>query len=295
MKVVARTDKMSRDEWLELRRGGIGGSDAGTILGVNKYQSAYSLFLEKTGQLTVEDGSNEATAWGHALEPVIAERYAVEKNAAVVKIPAILQQEDRPWQLANLDYVIIDEPALAGTVSSDLHPLYSEDKISAILEIKTTGIATRGAAHHWDNNRIPVTYFWQGCHYAAVTGIREVRFAALIGGQGLVERKVVYSDEQVESLTLEEAAFWYNVSALEAPVDRISSSDLDVIKSFYPRHNEGVVLEADGHLQSLIETYQAAKRDLDIVEDLANSARAQLLEALGSAEGVSIEGDTVLT
>ncbi len=41
------TLEMSRQEWLEDRKKGIGGSDVGTILGLNKWKSPYQLWLEK--------------------------------------------------------------------------------------------------------------------------------------------------------------------------------------------------------------------------------------------------------
>ena len=42
---------MSRERWLEIRRGSIGGSDAGALLGLNPYNSPYSLWAEKTGKV----------------------------------------------------------------------------------------------------------------------------------------------------------------------------------------------------------------------------------------------------
>jgi hypothetical protein len=37
MKVIAKTNELSRNEWLELRRKGIGGSDAGVSAGRTVY------------------------------------------------------------------------------------------------------------------------------------------------------------------------------------------------------------------------------------------------------------------
>ena len=34
--------------WLDMRKQGIGGSDAGAIMGLNAYKSPYELWLEKT-------------------------------------------------------------------------------------------------------------------------------------------------------------------------------------------------------------------------------------------------------
>jgi len=45
MKVVTRTDILSHDEWLEARSKGLGGSDAGTILGTNPYKGRLELWL----------------------------------------------------------------------------------------------------------------------------------------------------------------------------------------------------------------------------------------------------------
>ena len=49
-KVFADTRKMTRDEWLESRRKGIGGSDASAILGLNPYSSPLAVYLDKIGK-----------------------------------------------------------------------------------------------------------------------------------------------------------------------------------------------------------------------------------------------------
>ena len=47
----------------------IGGSDVGTILGVNKFKSPYVLFLEKTGKLEPENIDNKLQVkLGHKME-----------------------------------------------------------------------------------------------------------------------------------------------------------------------------------------------------------------------------------
>ena len=43
------TAKMTREEWLQLRRKGIGGLDASVIMGKNSYRSILQLWVEKTG------------------------------------------------------------------------------------------------------------------------------------------------------------------------------------------------------------------------------------------------------
>ena len=45
---LVKTKDLSRDEWLEARRSGLGSSDAATALGLNPYQSRLALWIEKT-------------------------------------------------------------------------------------------------------------------------------------------------------------------------------------------------------------------------------------------------------
>lgn len=58
------TGNLTREEWLQLRRNGIGGSDASVIMGKNPYRSILQLWEEKTGKLPVTDNGNEFTYWG---------------------------------------------------------------------------------------------------------------------------------------------------------------------------------------------------------------------------------------
>ena len=44
------TRDRSREAWLEKRRLSIGGSDAGTLLGLNPYTSPYALWAEKSAK-----------------------------------------------------------------------------------------------------------------------------------------------------------------------------------------------------------------------------------------------------
>ena len=70
------TKTMSHEEWLEKRRLSIGGSDAGTLLGLNPYSSPYALWTEKTGKVIPEDISDkEAVRLGNDLEQYVADRF----------------------------------------------------------------------------------------------------------------------------------------------------------------------------------------------------------------------------
>lgn len=71
MKVLAKTAGMPREEWLQWRTKGIGGSDVSIIAGINPFKSAHQLWLEKTGQVEPEQTDSEYAHFGTLLEPLI--------------------------------------------------------------------------------------------------------------------------------------------------------------------------------------------------------------------------------
>ena len=68
------TAGMNNEEWLTLRKTGIGGSDAGSICGVNPFGSPMKVYHDKTGS-KIEELDNEAVRQGHDLEDYVAQRF----------------------------------------------------------------------------------------------------------------------------------------------------------------------------------------------------------------------------
>ena len=70
---LVSTKDMARDDWLEVRRTGIGSSDAATAVGLNPYQSQLELWMQKTGKanlLPAVDPNDDTSPmfWGTLLE-----------------------------------------------------------------------------------------------------------------------------------------------------------------------------------------------------------------------------------
>jgi len=85
---LASTLDMPRDQWLALRKLGLGSSDAAVAVGLSPYKCPLSLWLEKTGRKEPEDISHkEAVLWGIELEPVLAQVYAKRTGYRVVGHP----------------------------------------------------------------------------------------------------------------------------------------------------------------------------------------------------------------
>jgi putative phage-type endonuclease len=80
---------MNYQQWLEVRKQGIGSSDAATACGLNPYMSMLELWMIKTGRMqqNIEDESAGYAPlyWGKQLEPLVAEYYSMHTNNKCVE------------------------------------------------------------------------------------------------------------------------------------------------------------------------------------------------------------------
>lgn len=147
---------MTREEWLEERKKGIGGSDAAVILGLNPYKNNIQLWEEKTGRVQAEDISDRPyVKYGTQAEPLLRElfkldfpQYEVSHNENT-----IIKHPKYPFLFASLDGEIVDK----------------ETGELGILEIKTTNILQSMQKEKW-KEKIPDNYYCQVLHYLNVTG-----------------------------------------------------------------------------------------------------------------------------
>ena len=73
---------VTRDDWLRLRKSGLGGSDAGAVCGLNPYSSPLQVFCDKTTE-EVQDHDNESMRQGRDLEEYVAKRFMEETGKKV--------------------------------------------------------------------------------------------------------------------------------------------------------------------------------------------------------------------
>lgn len=91
--VLCSTAGMTEEDWLKWRTTGIGGSDAGTVLGVNPYRTKRELFYDKTGVLPVNEKDKDTLQlrWGKALEETVAEEFSLKTGLRVYEIKEMYQ------------------------------------------------------------------------------------------------------------------------------------------------------------------------------------------------------------
>ena len=73
--VLVETESLSREQWLEYRRLGIGGSDVAAIMGISPFRTARDIYYDKLGIAEVGgyEGNWVAMEMGSLLEGLVAE------------------------------------------------------------------------------------------------------------------------------------------------------------------------------------------------------------------------------
>ena len=219
-KRLVNTKDMAYQDWLEVRKQGIGSSDAATACGLNPYMSMLELWLIKTGRQTqsIEDESSGIAPlyWGKQLEPLVAEYYSMHTNNKVRRVNAVLQHPDpdKYFMLANLDYYVV-----------------GSDEVQ-ILECKTAG---EHGAKLWRDG-VPLYVLCQVQHQLAVTGKQAAHVCVLICGHETKIFKVTRSESVIEHIVQAEQYFWECVEKDTPPSVDASESAAKAIQQLYPAH-----------------------------------------------------------
>lgn len=213
-----KTIGMSREDWLLERKKSIGGSDAGAILGLNKYRSPYSVWAEKIGLLP-EQEDNEAMRQGRDLEVYVAERFSEKSGKRVERYNYLLRNTEAPYLHANIDRRVVGEKAGL------------ECKTASALSLKS-----------YKGGQFPESYYVQCVSYLAVTGWDRWYLAALVLNKAFYiyqittvegdslpdwcESSVYVDKEEIASLKRCAADFWeqHVLPGIPPPLDGLDST-----------------------------------------------------------------------
>lgn len=259
MAEVLNTKDMTHEEWLKARQAGIGGSDAGTILGVNKWKSKTQLFFEKVNPELKQQVDNEFIYWGNVLEDVVAKEFEARTGKKVRKNNKMLRHPEHEFMLANLDRVIVGEKAL--------------------LECKTT---SQYNIDQWKDDEIPASYLCQIQHYMAVTGYEKAYIAVLCGGNQFIWKEVPRDDELIEIIINAEKDFWYN-NVLAGVIPEIDGSDAtkEFLNHMYKDIDETEVQLSDD-VETLLTALEQVKQEEKELKELKTQYENKIKHILGN-------------
>ncbi len=264
----------TNDEWLEQRTKGIGGSDVAGILGVSKYATPLSVWLNKTGQIESKDLSEvQAVEWGNRLEEVVGTKYIENHPERKVKrVNAVAQSITRPWAQASLDFEVKD---------GERH---------GILEIKTAGLRV---ADDWKEG-VPLYYLTQITHYMSVLNRDFADVAVLIGGQEYREYRIERDEDDIATVNEAVDKFWNdNVEQNVAPELQLETSE-SLLALFGKGGKDDVINIAPEQLDEvdeLIETYNDVSKEYKLLKERKDELSQRIIETVGKHNGIKTDSN----
>ncbi|MBS7457895.1 YqaJ viral recombinase family protein [Coralloluteibacterium stylophorae] len=257
------TTKLDRDQWLEVRRGGIGSSDAAAAVGLCPYKSMLELWMEKTGRVSasVPSGMDHPTFWGTLLEPYVAVAYTQKTERKVRKLNAVLQHPTFPFMLANIDREVVG--------AADVQ----------ILECKTAG---EFGSRLWRDG-VPEYVQIQVQHQLAVTGKSAADVAVLLCGQKLDIHRIERDEDVIGRLTVLEARFWEYVETDTPPPADGSESSAQALRHLYPGNGSTLDFTNDEALNEVFSALAVLRVDLEEKALQAERLKQTIQQAMGDA------------
>lgn len=269
-KRLVNTKSLSREEWLQFRKQGIGSSDAAAACGIHPYLSMLELWMIKTGRMSSNiDQSIEGYSplyWGNTLEPMVAKYYQEHTGNKVRRVNAILQHPNpgKAFMLANLDYAIT-----------------GSDEVQ-VLECKTAG---EHGAKLWKHG-VPLYVTCQVQHQLAVTGKQAAHICVLLCGHEAKIYKVERDEKLIASIIEHERLFWQYVQTDTPPTPDHSESAARALKQLYPNPEPSskVDLTDDDGANKLFEQLLSYRDYMQELEQRHDKVKHQLQTLIADHE-----------
>ena len=267
------TAGMSREDWLQERRGSLGGSDMGAILGLNRWRSPYTVWADKRGLLPDQE-DNEAMRTGRDLEPYVLQRFREASGLKTRRVNAILRNSDFPHLHANVDSMIVGQNAGV------------EAKTASALNTRLF----RGA-------EFPASYYAQCVTYLAVTEAQRWYLAVLIMGREFkiyqltrivddslppwCESSVFVSPDELDALRYASNRFWALVENNTPPPIDGAKSTCEALDAIYqsPEDEEIDLSELHDDVAALIAVQDRIKALKEVADGYKNAIKDRMKDA----------------
>lgn len=247
------------DEWHAMRRTGIGGSDIGTIMGLNPWESAFSLWAKRTGQIADPPVDNWSVKFGHAFEEPILRMWQTEN-------PDWEVFRTGTWRHPNFDYLVANPDALAR---------HRDTGEWIVVEVKTS-------RSFWDD--VPPAYRAQVMHYMDVMGVDRSVIVAVAGWQW-EERWIERDDFEVDVQRTVARQFWDHLVQVVKPEWDGSRSTYEAQRQLHPEIEDSEIDLGDAG-----RVLVRAQANMEAAERKLMKAKSEVLGLMGNARHGIVDG-----
>lgn len=261
---------MEREEFLQRRRSGIGGSDIAAIIGISPWRTPRDIYLDKKG--LAKEPETEAMYWGATLEDLVAREYSKRTGRKVQRCNTQFRHPKYPFLLANLDRVVYRENGKSPVVKGKL-------VTNRILECKT---ASQYASGEWGENggsQIPEHYLSQVQWYMGITGAEFCDVAVLIGNRDFRVYEIRRDDSIIDYLFAEGINFWRKYIETDTLPPARTLEDVENI-----HHGEAKARKfADDSTIEAVKRYAALDEQAKAIKKEQEELKIKICDAIGDA------------
>jgi len=277
-------ERMGRHDWLEWRRGGIGGSDAAAVAGLSPFGNPWTVWADKRGLTPLEGPENRGRRAGRLLEPVILDWFEEDSGLEVLDRQAMVVHQDHDWMRATLDGHAYQDVEGGGPGVTPSWP-----ECVGVVEAK----ASNGLDGRWKDG-VPEYIVIQAQHQMAVDGAARAYVAVLLRGDSFLWFQLERDEGAIAMLMEIEERFWRrHVLGGVAPDVDASDQTAQALRAAYARpaveekELPTVALE-------LIADYLRASMAAVAAKAERQKAANRLMTLMGYAEVGTVEGRPVV-
>lgn len=275
--------------WHALRATDLTSTDAAALFGLSPYKTPFELWHEKKAGQPVEISQNDRMLWGNRLQDAIAEGIAEDQGLVI-----------RPMR----EYVRLGGLRIGSSFDFDIEGVLPKSPFAdtfaalgpGILEIKNVDwLAFRnGWTVEDDFVEAPTHIEIQTQHQQLVAGRGWSLIGALVGGNRyeVIERR---ADAEVHAGILAKAAeFWRSIDT-NSPPPPVMPEDAEAVIRMHGFAEPGKLYDArnDAEIASAIADYARLKREAKDIDEIAQVRKAEILQRIGDAEKVLVDGFSV--
>ena len=251
-------------DWLELRKKGIGGSDVGAIMGINKYSSPLKVYKAKVEGIVEDISEKVAVRKGKDLESLIRAVYVTPKlkglGYTVRPLNHLLINSNYPWLRANLDGIAI----------WDENPRDFTKHL--VVEIK---VVTEWAEDNWygeDYCGVPASYYAQVQEYMLVSGTRKAIICALFEKNWEMHYFEINRDERFLAELISKSKHFYDYHMLmEVPPRADFTIDKEfILEKIAEQETTPIAEYPDAELTAAAVEVKELKRQIKSLEKEVN-------------------------
>jgi len=265
---------------------GLGGSDIGAILGLSKFRTPVDVWAEKTGRVAPQESSLQMR-FGTYAEEFVAQEYTAATGKRVQRFNPMLRHPTAPL-IGHVDRLVIPDGAKVASHKSEI-------RTDCLLECKTASAFAAMNANEWGEagtDQVPMAYLVQVATYRILAGCHYADLAVLFGNQDFRVYHL-WRDEDLEQMIIAKATEWWQRHVVaDVPPEPVSDAD---VRLLYPASTPAKTVEATDEILQTLSVLRTAKEQAKAYEDAAEAAAVALKAALGDAEALTYQGQTLAT